>query len=91
MRICTEELHAEVQGCSLQAYGGVKMTQGDEELPTYVRVKDRAGREFICRRDALKDPSELTEEELKNCVDSFDEPFTDREVFAIIKSEFRKD
>jgi len=67
------------------------MTSDKEKKPVYVLVKDRAGREFICPRDALKDPSEFTEEELKHCVESFDEPFTDQEVFAIIKSEFRKD
>ena len=67
------------------------MSACESKKTLYVRVKDRRGTEYICPRDALKDPSEFSEEELRNCVESFDEPFTDREVFAIIKSEFRKD
>ncbi len=35
----------------------------------YVRVKDKAGNEFICPIDALKDRAEASEEELDNCVD----------------------
>lgn len=34
-----------------------------------VRVTDRAGNEFYCAVEALKDPSELTPEELESCVD----------------------
>jgi len=60
-------------------------------MRTHIRVKDRAGREFICPREALRDPAEFDEEALKHCVEWFDEPFTDREIMAIIKSEFRKD
>jgi hypothetical protein len=67
------------------------MTEHEEKSRVYVRVKDRAGQEFICPREALRDPSEFDEEELQQCVESFDEPFTDQEVLAIIKSEFRKD
>lgn len=67
------------------------MTQEEEKQGKYIRVKDRAGREFICPRDALRDPSEFEEEELEDCVESYDEAFTDREVMAIIKNEFRKD
>lgn len=36
---------------------------------TLVRVTDRAGNEFYCAVDALKNPSELTPEELESCVD----------------------
>ncbi|MEJ5366021.1 MAG: hypothetical protein WHS86_13030 [Desulfosoma sp.] len=36
---------------------------------TLVRVTDRAGNEFYCAVDALKDPSELTPEERESCVD----------------------
>ncbi len=34
-----------------------------------VRVTDRAGNEFYCALDALKNPSDLTPEELESCVD----------------------
>ncbi len=36
---------------------------------TLVRVTDRAGNEFYCAVDSLKNPSELTPEELESCVD----------------------
>ncbi|MCU0614560.1 MAG: hypothetical protein MUD09_05690 [Desulfobacterales bacterium] len=35
----------------------------------YVRVKDYAGNEFVCPIDALKNPGDVSEEELENCVD----------------------
>ena len=35
----------------------------------YVRVRDGSGNLFLCPIDALKDPKDATEEELKNCVD----------------------
>lgn len=35
-----------------------------------VWVKDRAGNEFICPLDALKDPKNASKEELDQCVDS---------------------
>ncbi|MFP4351157.1 MAG: hypothetical protein ACOCWY_03670 [Thermodesulfobacteriota bacterium] len=35
----------------------------------FVRVKDRAGNEFYCPIDALKDINTATEEILENCVD----------------------
>ena len=35
----------------------------------FVRVKDMAGNEFLCPLDALKDPKDVSEEELGNCVD----------------------
>ncbi|HMK35924.1 MAG TPA: hypothetical protein VK463_12700 [Desulfomonilaceae bacterium] len=57
----------------------------------YVRVKDRSGKEFICPLDALRRPESVTEDELKNCLDSADEAFSDSEIFAIIKNEFKKD
>jgi hypothetical protein len=36
---------------------------------TLVRVTDRAGNEFYCALEDLKDPSELTPEERESCVD----------------------
>ncbi|MFH1116284.1 MAG: hypothetical protein V1792_20420 [Pseudomonadota bacterium] len=57
----------------------------------YIRVRDQAGKEYVCPLDALKDPKECTEQELRNCLDSTAEAFTDDEVMAIIRSEFRKD
>jgi hypothetical protein len=42
-----------------------------EERPTQlVWVKDKAGNEYLCPIDALRDPKNVTEEELKNCVDA---------------------
>ena len=35
----------------------------------YVRVKDYAGNEFVCPIDALKNPGDVSEEELEKCVD----------------------
>ncbi|MBI4961808.1 MAG: hypothetical protein HY913_00890 [Desulfomonile tiedjei] len=66
------------------------MKDPEKKPSSYVVVKDRSGKEYICPRDALRDPGEFTEEELKKCLDSLEEPFSDEEVFAIIKSEFRK-
>ena len=36
----------------------------------YVRVKDMAGNSFLCPIDALKDPKDVTEEEMELCVDN---------------------
>jgi hypothetical protein len=35
----------------------------------YVRVKDYAGNDFLCPIDALKNPKDVSEEEMENCVD----------------------
>lgn len=35
----------------------------------YIRVKDKAGSEFLCPLDALKSINEATEEELAECVE----------------------
>ena len=35
----------------------------------YVRVHDKAGNEFICPINALKDPKTAPDEELDHCVD----------------------
>jgi hypothetical protein len=35
----------------------------------HVWVKDKAGNEYICPIEALKDPKNASEGELKNCVD----------------------
>ena len=67
-----------------------EMTAPKDKPPAYLVVKDRSGKEYICPKDALRDPREFTEEELKKCLDSLEEPFSDEEVLAIIKSEFRK-
>ena len=36
----------------------------------FVRVKDRSGEEFVCPLKALRNPKELSPEELDQCVDS---------------------
>ncbi len=33
----------------------------------FIVVKDKSGKEFICRLSDLRDPSSLTEEEKKRC------------------------
>jgi len=35
----------------------------------YLKVKDKAGNEFLCSIDALKSVSKATEEELADCVE----------------------
>ncbi len=67
------------------------MTEVKDESKTYVKVVDRSGKEYVCPLNALKDPNNVSEEELKNCFDSVEEAFSDAEVLAIIKSELRKD
>ncbi|MCU0560663.1 MAG: hypothetical protein MUD16_10800 [Desulfobacterales bacterium] len=41
----------------------------DKDESVYVRVRDLAGNEFICPIEALKDPKEISAEELDQCVD----------------------
>ena len=35
----------------------------------FVWVTDKAGNEFVCKVDDLKDPKNVGDEDLKNCVD----------------------
>ncbi|MDY6879617.1 MAG: hypothetical protein V2J25_12060 [Desulfatiglans sp.] len=35
----------------------------------FVWVKDKAGNEYVCSAEYLKDPKNISEEDLKNCVD----------------------
>jgi hypothetical protein len=67
------------------------MTEVKDESKTYVKVVDRSGKEYVCPLNALKDPANVSEEELKRCFDTVEEAFSDAEVLAIIKSELRKD
>jgi len=39
------------------------------EMGKYLKVKDKAGNEFLCPLDALKSVAEATEEELAECVE----------------------
>ena len=41
----------------------------DQKGNLYVKVKDLAGNEFVCPIDALKNPEELSDVDLDNCVD----------------------
>jgi hypothetical protein len=41
-----------------------------KEQQLYARVKDFAGNEFVCPIEALKNPKEVSEEVLDNCVDN---------------------
>jgi hypothetical protein len=49
-------------------YGGSPMSASNQEQ-VYVRVKDRAGNEFVCPIDALKNPNDVSEDVLDHCVD----------------------
>ena len=40
----------------------------------FVWVKDKAGNEFVCSVDALRDPKNISEEDLKNCVNEASVP-----------------
>lgn len=40
-----------------------------EHEKRFVWVKDKAGNEYVCRIDDLKDPKKVDEEDLKNCID----------------------
>jgi hypothetical protein len=44
------------------------MSENREEQ-VYVKVKDKAGNEFVCPIDTLKNINEVPEEVLDNCVD----------------------
>jgi hypothetical protein len=35
----------------------------------FVWVKDRAGNEYVCKVEDLKDPKKVGKDELKNCID----------------------
>ena len=54
------------------------MTDEEINVPTkrtnFVWVKDRAGNEYVCSAEFLKDPKNISEEELKNCVDDASVP-----------------
>lgn len=41
----------------------------DPKDDLYVKVKDMAGNVFVCPLDALKNPAELSDEDMENCVD----------------------
>jgi hypothetical protein len=41
----------------------------DQKEDLYVKVKDIAGNDFVCPIDALKNPEELSDVDLDNCVD----------------------
>jgi len=40
----------------------------------FVWVKDKAGNEFVCELGALKDPKNVSQDELKNCIDDAKSP-----------------
>ena len=46
-----------------------KMAKKDVHPQRFVWVKDKAGNEYVCRIDDLKDPKKVDKEDLKNCVD----------------------
>ena len=40
-----------------------------EHKKKFVWVKDKAGNEFVCRIEDLENPKNITDDDLKNCVD----------------------
>jgi hypothetical protein len=42
---------------------------GKEDKNVYVRVKDKAGNDFLCPIDALRNPNDITDDEMAECVD----------------------
>jgi hypothetical protein len=45
------------------------MAEKNSQRKKYIRLKDRAGSEFLCPLDALKSIEKATEEELAECVE----------------------
>jgi len=45
------------------------MADKEAQSKKYVRLKDKAGNEFLCPLDALKSVSKATPEELAECVE----------------------
>ncbi len=39
----------------------------------FVIVKDKSGKEYVCKISDLKDPSQLTEEEKKRCFENVED------------------
>jgi hypothetical protein len=61
---------------TIEIQGERNMNEGkDEGNEKLVWVKDRAGNEFLCPVDALRDPAHATEDELKGCIDIVDQEF----------------
>ena len=46
-----------------------KMAEKDVHKQRFVWVKDKAGNEYVCRIDDLKDPKKVDKDDLKNCID----------------------
>ena len=45
------------------------MAEKDVHKKRFVWVKDKAGNEYVCRVDDLKDPKKVSKDDLKNCID----------------------
>lgn len=45
------------------------MTEATKPSFNYVWVTDKAGNQYICPMDALKDPKKASKDELSKCVD----------------------
>lgn len=45
------------------------MADKEDHRKKYIRLKDKAGSEFLCPLDALKSIKDATEEELAECVE----------------------
>jgi hypothetical protein len=49
--------------------GGFEMADKEAHRKQSIRLKDKAGNEFLCPLDALKSVSKAKEEELADCVE----------------------
>ncbi len=45
----------------------------------FIIVRDKSGKEFVCRITDLKDPSQLTEEEKKRCYENIEDAMKEME------------
>jgi protein-tyrosine-phosphatase len=45
----------------------------------FIMVRDKSGKEFVCRITDLKDPSQLTEEEKKRCYENIEDAMKEME------------
>ncbi|MBN1102306.1 MAG: hypothetical protein JXL84_02710 [Deltaproteobacteria bacterium] len=45
------------------------MAEQDVHPQRFVWVKDKAGNEYVCRIEDLKNPKKVSDDDLKNCID----------------------
>lgn len=59
---------------------GEKKPEVTESTATqFIIVRDKSGKEFVCKITDLKDPSQLTEEEKKRCYENIEDAMKEME------------